>query len=170
MFAELRPSDTCTRDAVLPSESSLNSCTDAFSWPEAGRPTTSASGSRSRSIVPSTLRSGTAPGELSRPAGIAVDAGGNVAVADWGNDRIQVLAPDGSPLAVLAGHGDQFSKVAQVFMDARDDLVKLRAEYGAPHRLERFFWGPSGVAFDRSGTLYAADTLRHRVQVYRRAN
>jgi DNA-binding beta-propeller fold protein YncE len=113
--------------------------------------------------------SGTGPGEFSRPAGVAVDPDGNIAVADWGNDRIQVLAPDGTPLALLTGHGDQISKVAQVFLDARDDLVKLRAEYGAPHALERYFYAPTGVAFDGAGTLYAADTLRHRVQVYRRA-
>jgi DNA-binding beta-propeller fold protein YncE len=112
--------------------------------------------------------SGDAPGAFNRPAGIAVDGEGNIAVADWGNHRVQVLAPDGTPLAVLTGHGDQMSKVAQVFLDARDDIVKLRADYGAPHALERFFYAPSGVACDNAGTLYVADTLRHRVQVYRR--
>jgi DNA-binding beta-propeller fold protein YncE len=113
-------------------------------------------------------RPGTGPGELRRPAGVAVDPDGNIAVADWGNDRVQILAPDGAPLAVLTGHGDQLSKIAQVFMDARDDLVKQRAEAGGGHPLEPYFWAPSGVAFDAAGTLYAADTLRHRLQVYRR--
>ena len=113
-------------------------------------------------------RRGDGPGEFDRPAGVAVDREGNVAVADWGNDRVQVLAPDGTPLAVLTGHGDQLSKMAQVFLDAREDIVKLRSDYGAPHPLERFFYAPSGVACDDTGTLYVADTLRHRVQVYRR--
>ena len=113
-------------------------------------------------------RAGHGPGELRRPAGVAVDPDGNVAVADWGNDRVQVLAPDGTALAVLTGHGDQFSRVAKVFMDARDDLVKLRTEAGGGHPLEPYFWAPIGVTFDAAGTLYAADTLRHRVQVYRR--
>jgi DNA-binding beta-propeller fold protein YncE len=113
-------------------------------------------------------RPGSAPGELRRPAGLAVDAAGNIAVADWGNDRVQVLAPDGTPLAVLTGHGDRLTKVAQVYMAARDDLVKQRAEAGGGHPLEPYFWAPTGVAFDGAGTLYAADTLRHRVQVYRR--
>lgn len=113
-------------------------------------------------------RSGDEPGQLRRPAGLAVDGDGNVAVADWGNDRIQVLAADGTPLAVLVGHGDQYSKVTTVFMDARDDLVKQRAEAGGGHPLEPYFWGPSGVTFDDAGTIYAADTLRHRVQVYQR--
>jgi DNA-binding beta-propeller fold protein YncE len=113
-------------------------------------------------------RSGSGPGELRRPAGVAVDGAGNVAVADWGNDRVQVLAPAGAPLAVLTGHGDRLSQVARVFMDARDDLVRQRAEAGGGHPLEPYFWAPAGVAFDSAGTLYAADTLRHRVQVYRR--
>jgi DNA-binding beta-propeller fold protein YncE len=113
-------------------------------------------------------RSGQGPGELRRPAGVAVDAEGRIAVADWGNDRVQVLAPDGTPLAVLTGHGDHLSKVAQVFMEARDDLVRQRAEAGGGHPLEPYFWAPAGVAFDAAGTLYAADTLRHRIQVYRR--
>ena len=113
-------------------------------------------------------RPGTGPGELRRPAGIAVDGEGNIAVADWGNDRVQVLAPDGTSLAVLTGHGDQLSSVARVFMEARDDLVKQRDEAGGGHVLEPYFWAPGGVTFDGAGTLYAADTLRHRVQVYRR--
>src|SRR5712692_4490650 len=36
---------------------------------------------------------------LSRPAGLAVDARGNVYVADTGNHRIVEIAPDGRPLA-----------------------------------------------------------------------
>lgn len=113
-------------------------------------------------------RAGDAPGEFHRPAGVAVDPDGNIAVADWGNDRIQVLAPDGTALAVLTGHGDRYSKVTQTFMEARDDLVKLRTEAGGGHPLEPYFWAPTGVTFDTTGTLYAADTLRHRIQVYRR--
>ena len=100
--------------------------------------------------------------------GASSDLAGNIAVADWGNDRIQVLSPDGAALAVLTGHGDRYSKVTQTFMEARDDLVKLRDEAGGSHPLEPYFWAPTGVTFDAAGTLYAADTLRHRIQVYRR--
>jgi len=120
-------------------------------------------------LVRSLGRSGTGAGELRRPAGVAVDADGNLAIADWGNDRVQVLSPDGAPRAVLTGHGDRLSNVAKVFMDVREDLVKQRAEAGGGHPLEPYFWAPSGVTFDARGTLYAADTLRHRIQVYRRA-
>jgi sugar lactone lactonase YvrE len=37
------------------------------------------------------------------------------------------------------------------------------------HPLEQYFREPTGLAFDASGSLYVADTLRHRVHVYRRA-
>lgn len=115
-------------------------------------------------------RTGTAPGELDRPAGIAVDPDGNVAVADWGNDRVLVLDPAGEPLAVLIGHGDQLSKAAQKTLASNEQMAKARAAYGGTHPLDRFFWAPTGVAFDAQGTLYAADTLRQRLQVYRRRN
>ncbi|PKO22545.1 MAG: hypothetical protein CVU38_08945, partial [Chloroflexi bacterium HGW-Chloroflexi-1] len=36
------------------------------------------------------------PGELSAPADIAVDAAGNVYIADTGNHRVQVFTPGGT--------------------------------------------------------------------------
>jgi DNA-binding beta-propeller fold protein YncE len=115
-------------------------------------------------------RPGSAPGEFNRPAGIAVDADGNVAVADWGNDRVQVLAPDGTPQAVLVGRGDRLSKAAQQTLNAREEMARAYEAYGGLHPLDRFFWLPTDVAFDADGTLYVADTLRQRLQVYRRRN
>ena len=40
--------------------------------------------------------SGDGDGQLSRPSDVAVDAEGYMYVADWGNERVQVLGPDGS--------------------------------------------------------------------------
>ncbi len=39
---------------------------------------------------------GAAEGQLSSPGGIAVDAAGDIVVADMGNDRIQTFTPDGT--------------------------------------------------------------------------
>jgi DNA-binding beta-propeller fold protein YncE len=114
-------------------------------------------------------RPGIEPGELRRPAGIAVDRDGNIAVADWGNNRVQVFNSDGDVLAVLTGHGDQFSKVARASLRTRADLAREREAAGGMHPLEPYFREPTGLAFDARGSLYVADTLRHRVQVYRRA-
>jgi DNA-binding beta-propeller fold protein YncE len=115
-------------------------------------------------------RPGTEAGELRRPAGIALDSAGNVAVADWGNNRVQVFTPDGDLVALLTGHGDRFSKVALASLVTRADLARERAAAGGIHPLEQFFREPAGLAFDAHGSLYVADTLRHRVQVYRRAD
>jgi DNA-binding beta-propeller fold protein YncE len=90
-------------------------------------------------------RPGSGPGELRRPAGVAVGPAGDLAVAEWGNDRVQVLTPHGATVAVLLG-------------DESEGVVTPAAR----------LCGPSGVAFDAGGTLYVADTLRHRVQVFRR--
>jgi DNA-binding beta-propeller fold protein YncE len=115
-------------------------------------------------------RAGTAPGELRRPAGIALDPDGNVAVADWGNNRVQVFTSEGELVAVLTGHGDQFSKVARASLVTRYDLAREREAAGGLHPLEQYFREPTGLAFNAQGSLYVADTLRHRVQVYRRAD
>ena len=72
LFTEARPTFTGTRTAVLPSAPSLNRLIVLFSFPNAGRPTNSTSVIRSRSIVPSTLRSGRAPSG-SAPASLYVN-------------------------------------------------------------------------------------------------
>lgn len=71
------------------------------------------------------------------PIGIAVDAAGRVIVADAYNDRIRAVAPDGS-VVTLAGSG-------------RRGILDGPAA-------EAQFDTPSGVAIDRRGTIYVADT------------
>src|SRR5260370_11179951 len=61
VLTELRPSFTCARSADDPSTEILNSPTTLCSWPNAGRPMYTTSFSRSSSMVPSPLRSVTAP-------------------------------------------------------------------------------------------------------------
>lgn len=61
LLTEARPTWTGTRWADLPSGASLKRLRVLFSLPEAGRPTKRTSVRRSRSMVPSTLRSGRAP-------------------------------------------------------------------------------------------------------------
>jgi sugar lactone lactonase YvrE len=113
--------------------------------------------------------SGDQPGELRRPSGIAVDHTGLIAVADWGNDRVQIFTPPGEVVAVLTGQGDAYSKSARAFMDTQPGMLKDLQAAGGPHPLEKFFREPAGLAFDSAGTLYVADTGRHRLQVYTRA-
>ena len=117
---------------------------------------------------------------IHRPAGLAVDGEGNIYVADWGNERVKVLGPDGSLLASLRGESVD-SKWAADYFDANLEEGRLRyeadlePELDRPGRrdreisagVERLFWGPTAVKLDGQGRVYVADSLRHRLQIYR---
>ena len=71
------------------------------------------------------------------PIGLAVDASGRVVVADTYNDRIRAVLPDGT-VTTIAGSG------------------RAGAVDGPLHAAQ--FHTPCGVAIDRAGTVYVADT------------
>ena len=80
---------------------------------------------------------GNAPGEFSEPVGVAVDAAGNIYVADRGNHRIQQFQRDGS------------------FVRAWGQQGKRTGEFNEPH----------DVAVDEE-FVYVVDTWNQRVQVF----
>ncbi|MGG1518031.1 cadherin-like beta sandwich domain-containing protein [Paenibacillus oryzisoli] len=71
--------------------------------------------------------------ELRTPAGVAVDAAGNVYIADQYNNRIRKVGTDGN-ISTIVGTGDS------------DDLSS-----------------PTGIALDSLGNLYIADTGNSRI-------
>jgi sugar lactone lactonase YvrE len=78
---------------------------------------------------------GNGDGQLTDPRGVAVDAKGNVYVADTGNNRVEVFGPDGKFVRAFGsfGGGDgQFNE-------------------------------PRGIAADTQGNIYVADTWNARV-------
>ena len=81
---------------------------------------------------------------LGEPEGIAVDSKGLVYVSDALNDRIQQRAPSGRVLAVLGYHGF--------------------AAQEKGNALGQFYY-PHGIAIDRQGAIYVADTFNSRVQI-----
>lgn len=112
-------------------------------------------GNRIRRITPdgtvSTLAgSGTAgyrdgPGAQAQfrvPEALAVDAAGRVYVADGGNNRIRVIAPDGT-VSTLAGSGNA----------GLADGPASTAE----------FRHPSGIAVNEAGIVYVGDWLNGRI-------
>lgn len=80
----------------------------------------------------------TAPGDFSKPAGVAVDAEGNLYVADTWNNRIQIFDADGQFVSTFGKSGDG----------------------------PGYFSRPKGVAIDSDGHIWVADGMQDRVQVF----
>jgi DNA-binding beta-propeller fold protein YncE len=80
---------------------------------------------------------------FNRPCGLAVDAQGNLYVADSENHRIRKVAPDGT-VSTLAGDG----------------TAGWQDGAGAQARFNK----PQGLLVDGSGTVYVADTENHRIR------
>jgi uncharacterized protein (TIGR03437 family) len=82
---------------------------------------------------------------LSLTEDVAVDAAGNVFVADFGASRVRKIAPDGT-ITTVAGNGTSgFSG---------DGGPAIRAQLA----------GPTGLALDHSGNLFISEYLNNRVR------
>jgi sugar lactone lactonase YvrE len=80
----------------------------------------------------------TTPGDFSKPAGVAVDAEGNLYVADTWNNRIEIFDADGQFISAFGKAGDG----------------------------PGFFSRPKGVAVDSDGHIWVADGMQDRIQVF----
>ncbi len=80
----------------------------------------------------------TTPGDFSKPSGLAVDAEGNLYVADTWNNRIETFDADGNFISAFGKAGDG----------------------------PGYFSRPKGVAIDGDGHVWVADGMQDRVQVY----
>jgi sugar lactone lactonase YvrE len=83
--------------------------------------------------------------QLNAPAGVTVDAAGNVYFADSGNNRIRKVSPNGA-ISTFAGAG--FSGFGGDGGKAIDALLNY----------------PTGLALDISGNLYVADSKNNRIR------
>jgi sugar lactone lactonase YvrE len=83
---------------------------------------------------------------LSGPIGIAVDANGNVYIADYGNDRIRRVSGASGTITLFAGTGTSGS--------AGDSGPATSAQLS----------NPVGLALDGAGNLYLADLSNNRIR------
>lgn len=79
------------------------------------------------------------------PTGIAVDASGNVYVADSGNNAIRKITMPGVVVSTLAGSG---------LVGAANNAVGTSASFD----------NPNGVAVDAAGNVYVADTYNNLIR------
>ncbi len=116
------------------------------------------------------------PGRLRQPRGAAADASGRVWVADFGNQRIQLLAADGAPVLAIGTRGSgpsQFNDPCGVAV-AKSGLVFVADTWNG--RVQVFdgkgvwqrewggsFFGPRGIAVDAGGAVFLADTGNGRI-------
>ena len=87
------------------------------------------------------------PGSTARffyPHGLALDAGGNLYVADSSNGTIRRIAPDGT-VSTFAGTAGSSGSADGIGAAAR-------------------FYYPQALALDASGNLYVADTYNHTIR------
>ena len=89
-------------------------------------------------------------------------------MADWGNSRVQVLAPDGRHIATFTGDAT-VSQWGRVKLESNPDMLRQRALV-TDFEPERRFWNPVAVEIDAEGRILVVDCFRHRIQVYQKDN
>jgi len=86
-----------------------------------------------------------ASASLSDPVGIALDASGNIFIADFGNQRIRLVSTSGI-ITTVAGNG----------------VAGFSGDGGLATSAQLFY--PWGVAVDKSGNLLIADSSNQRIR------
>ncbi len=98
---------------------------------------TTGAGTGAGPTVPNTLPS------FYSPAAVAIDASGNIFVADYGNNLIRRISPSGM-VSTLAGNGQQ----------GRVDNTGMSASFNQP----------AGIAVDAEGNVYVGDAGNNRIR------
>ena len=107
------------------------------------------------------------PGEFNRPTGVAVDSDGDIYVADWLNNRVQVLTPEGRFITEFTGDAG-LSKTGLDRLTQAHDFSRMR-NVMRDRSQERLLWAPIAVEFDNNRRrLIIVDSSRHRFQVYQK--
>ena len=105
-------------------------------------------------------------GQFNRPAGVCVDADGDIYVADWLNNRVQVLTPEGRFISEFTGDAG-LSKWGVDKIRSNPDMIRQRNGV-RDFTPEKVIWAPCAVKVDSKGRVIICDTTRHRFQIYQK--
>jgi sugar lactone lactonase YvrE len=104
-----------------------------------------------------------------QPAGVAVDASGNVYVADSNNNRVVAVSPTGAQTDIGSGFnqplGLAVDALGNVYVaDLGNNRVEKITPNGTQTTIGTGFLNPYNVAVDASGNVYVADYGNRRVE------
>ncbi|MCH7841714.1 MAG: NHL repeat-containing protein [Chloroflexi bacterium] len=105
-------------------------------------------------------------GQFNRPTGVCVDQDGDIYIADWLNNRVQVLTPDGRFITEFTGDGG-LSKMGIAKLRSNPEMIRQRNGI-RNFTPERVLWAPCAVKIGQNNRVIIADTTRHRFQIYRK--
>ena len=105
-------------------------------------------------------------GVFNRPSGVAVDKDGDIYVADWLNNRVQVLTPEGRFITQFTGDA-VLSKWGVAKIESNPDMIRQRNGV-RDFTPEKVLWAPVTVKVDDRGRVIIVDSPRHRLQVYQK--
>jgi tripartite motif-containing protein 71 len=130
--------------------------------------------------------SGSGPGQMLNPEGIAAGPDGTIAIADTGNDRVDLFAADGTFVRSFGSVGNapgQFQILTGVALDGHGHVFTLDLQLNRVQEFDAQFggfiamWGglgpgdgqffePQSIAADAAGNVYVGDGLQRRVQEF----